>query len=165
MFARFVIWGVSLWRREILLIPANQSSLPTRDEQPASGGRLFFVDNLRVFLTILVLIFHVMIIYSALGGWQVAQDQSSLVTAADRAFYYVEGRADFLTAAIGTWFLATTQAYFMGLFVLISAYFVLGSHERKGNGRFLKDRLVRLGIPWRSIAGSSAPCWFIWTGY
>ena len=130
-----------------MLISANQPTLPARDEQPATSGRLFFVDNLRVFLTILVLIFHVMVIYAALGGWQVVQDQSSLVTAADKAFYYVEGRADLITAAIGAWFLATNQAYFMGLFVLISAYFVLGSHERKGHGRFVKDRLVRLGIP------------------
>jgi hypothetical protein len=35
----------------------------------------------------------------------------------------------------------------MGLFLLISAYFVPGSYDRKGAGRFLKDRLIRLGIP------------------
>ena len=31
--------------------------------------------------------------------------------------------------------------------MLISAYFVPGSYDRKGAGRFLKDRLIRLGIP------------------
>jgi len=35
----------------------------------------------------------------------------------------------------------------MGLFLLISAYFVPGSFDRKGASRFLKDRLIRLGIP------------------
>jgi glucan biosynthesis protein C len=35
----------------------------------------------------------------------------------------------------------------MGLFLFISAYFVPGSCDRKGAVRFLKDRLVRLGIP------------------
>jgi hypothetical protein len=42
---------------------------------------------------------------------------------------------------------APAAAYFMGLFLLISAYFVPGSYDRKGPGRFLKDRLIRLGIP------------------
>jgi hypothetical protein len=52
-----------------------------------------------------------------------------------------------ITAVIGTWFCAVNQAYFMGLFLLVSAYFVPGSYDRKGPGHFLKDRLIRLGIP------------------
>ena len=35
----------------------------------------------------------------------------------------------------------------MGFFVLVSAYFVVGSLVRKGRDRFTRDRLVRLGIP------------------
>jgi hypothetical protein len=35
----------------------------------------------------------------------------------------------------------------MGFFFLISAYFVPGSFDRKGAGPFLRDRLLRLGIP------------------
>jgi hypothetical protein len=35
----------------------------------------------------------------------------------------------------------------MGLFLLIAAYFIPGSYDRKGAKRFLKDRLIRLGIP------------------
>ncbi len=35
----------------------------------------------------------------------------------------------------------------MGLFFLLSGYFTPGSFERKGPARFLKDRLLRLGIP------------------
>ena len=37
--------------------------------------------------------------------------------------------------ALGGWFCAVNQAYFMGLFLLISAYFVPGSYDRKGAGR------------------------------
>ena len=63
-------------------------------------------------------------------------------------WYYREGgQPDFLTDALGGWFCAVNQAYFMGLFLLISAYFVPGSYDRKGPGRFFKDRLIRLGIP------------------
>jgi hypothetical protein len=59
----------------------------------------------------------------------------------------VGGRQDEITGLIGAWFVAANQAFFMGLFLLISAYFVPGSYDRKGAGRFLKDRLIRLGIP------------------
>jgi surface polysaccharide O-acyltransferase-like enzyme len=92
--------------------------------------RLVFVDHIRVLLTILVILFHLVITYAGTGDW-----------------YYMEGRQDTLTGALGAWFLAVNQSYFMGLFLLISAYFVPGSYDRKGAGRFLKDRLVRLGIP------------------
>jgi glucan biosynthesis protein C len=109
------------------------ASLPlsfTADAQPKTVGRLFFIDNIRVFLTILVLLHHLMITYAHSGGW-----------------YYREGQPDFVTDALGNWFCAINQAYFMGLFLLISAYFVPGSYDRKGAWRFFKDRLIRLGIP------------------
>jgi glucan biosynthesis protein C len=94
------------------------------------GSRLLFVDNIRVFLTILVILHHLMITYAGTGLW-----------------YYNEGRDDAITRLVGGWFCSVNQAYFMGLFLLISAYFVPGSYDRKGTGRFLKDRLIRLGIP------------------
>jgi glucan biosynthesis protein C len=100
------------------------------DAQPKATSRLLFVDNIRVLLTILVLLFHLMIIYAGTGSWQ-----------------YTEGREDSITSVVGAWFVAVNQAYFMGLFLLVSAYFVPGSYDRKGAGRFLKDRLIRLGIP------------------
>jgi glucan biosynthesis protein C len=78
-----------------------------------------------------VIVFHMMIIYAGTGSWGL----------------YKEGRQDTITAVLGTWFVAVNQAYFMSLFLLISAYFIPGSYDRKGAGRFLKDRLIRLGIP------------------
>jgi len=39
------------------------------------------------------------------------------------------------------------QAYFMGLLFLLSGYFTRGPYERKGPGKFLTDRLLRLGAP------------------
>ncbi len=100
------------------------------DARLKGTGRLLFVDDIRVFLTILVLLHHSMVIYAGTGGW-----------------IWLEGREDVVTNALGGWFCATNQSYFMGLFLLISAYFVPGSYDRKGGFRFLKDRLVRLGIP------------------
>ena len=51
----------------------------------------------------------------------------------------------------------------MGLFLLISAYFVPGSYDRKGAGRFLKDRLVRLGIPLALYSWVVNPVFSIWS--
>ena len=106
--------------------PATAAAGTTR----RAPGRLLFVDNIRVFLTILVMLHHLMIIYAGSGGW-----------------LYYEGRQDEIAAALGDWFCAINQSYFMGLFLLISAYFVPGSYDRKGAAKFLKDRLIRLGIP------------------
>jgi glucan biosynthesis protein C len=98
--------------------------------QPRAATRLLFVDNIRIYLTILVILHHLIIIYSGAGGW-----------------IWHEGRQDEITSALGSWFTAVDHSYFMGLFLLIAAYFVPGSYDRKGAARFLKDRLIRLGIP------------------
>jgi len=98
--------------------------------QSSAGPRLLFIDNMRVMLTIQVVLFHLLIIYAGTGGW-----------------LYKEGREDFATGALGAWLITVSQAYFMGLFLLISAYFVPGSYDRKSAGRFLLDRMIRLGIP------------------
>ncbi|HEY0088195.1 MAG TPA: acyltransferase family protein, partial [Candidatus Lokiarchaeia archaeon] len=90
--------------------------------------RMLFVDNLRILLTILVLAHHTMITYGAAGGW-----------------YYRDPYTDELTSIILTICVAFNQAFFMGLFFFISAFFVPGSYDRKGPTQFLKDRFIRLG--------------------
>jgi peptidoglycan/LPS O-acetylase OafA/YrhL len=98
--------------------------------QVKAGARLLYVDNLRVFLTILVVIHHLAITYGASGGW----------------FYY-ERPSTLPAEILLTLFTTLNQFYFMGLFFLIAGYFVPGAVDRKGSASFLKDRLVRLGIP------------------
>jgi glucans biosynthesis protein C len=110
---------------------SESSPLPvTTDIQSKTTARLYFIDNIRVYLTILVLLHHMMITYAGTGLW-----------------YYNEDRQDLITRMFGAWFCSTNQAYFMGLFLLISAYFVPGSYDRKGARPFFKDRLIHLGIP------------------
>jgi len=92
--------------------------------------RLLFVDNIRIFLTMLVIAHHLMIIYAGSGGW-----------------IYYDDRQDEFISALGGWFCAVNQSYFMGLFLFIAAYFVPGAYDRKGPAKYLKDRLMRLGIP------------------
>jgi hypothetical protein len=92
--------------------------------------RLFFIDNLRIYLISLIVLHHLSITYGHAGMW-----------------YYLEGRPDDITRLIVTLFTAVNQAYFLGFFYLISGYFTPGSYDRKGSWPFLKDRLLRLGIP------------------
>jgi glucan biosynthesis protein C len=98
--------------------------------QVAAGSRMLFVDNLRVFLTILVVLHHLSITYGADGSW-----------------FYRERPTTELAGILLTLFNTLNQFYFMGLFFMISGYFVPGAFDRKGGLRFFKDRLVRLGIP------------------
>ena len=92
--------------------------------------RLLFIDNLRILLICLVIMVHLSITYGGSGSW-----------------YYKEGRPDALTFALLTLHNATIQAFSMGLFFMIAGYFTAGSYDHKGPWRFLRERLLRLGIP------------------
>ena len=95
--------------------------------QPRASARLAFIDNIRAFLTILVIAHHAGQTYGPTGGdWP--------VFAAERA------------GILGPFF-SVNAAFFMGLFFLISGYFLPGACDRKGAGPFLRDRALRLGLP------------------
>jgi len=100
--------------------------------EPASTRkdmRLFFIDNLRSAIIILVILHHIAVIYSGSG-----------------LFYYIEPRDSLATNVLAV-FTAFNQAWFMGAFFLLSGYFSAVSFDRKGTWLFLRDRLIRLGIP------------------
>ncbi len=92
--------------------------------------RLAFIDNIRILLICLVLLTHLAITYGAVGSW-----------------YYREVTGVSVSAALLTLLTSLFQTFFMGFFFLISAYFIPSSLERKGTSLFVKDRLVRLGVP------------------
>jgi hypothetical protein len=92
--------------------------------------RLYFIDNLRILLIILVVLHHLAITYGAPGDW-----------------YYNESEAGFPEVLFMSMFVATNQSFFMGMFFMISAFFIIPSLERKGIRKFMTDRLLRLGIP------------------
>jgi hypothetical protein len=94
------------------------------DEKPRKT-RLFFVDNLRILLIIMLV------------------------------RYYLDGWPDDLTFLLATLFSAVAQAFYLAFFFMISGYFTPGSYDRKGSWSFLKDRLLRLGIPLLFYSASS----------
>ncbi len=60
-------------------------------------------------------------------------------------------------AAILGPFFTVNASFFMGLFFLLSGYFLPGAYDRKGAGAFLRDRLLRLGVPLLITALMFAP--------
>jgi len=92
--------------------------------------RLYFVDYLRAALVCLVILHHTAITYGGSGS-----------------FYYTEPATDSSASGLLSLFTNFNQAWFLGAFFLLSAYFTPGSYDRKGAKKFLKDRLIRLGIP------------------
>ncbi|MFX0133978.1 MAG: acyltransferase [Candidatus Hodarchaeota archaeon] len=102
--------------------------------------RMIFLDNLKILLTILVIMHHTMITYGAAGAW-----------------YFRDPNTDSLTSIFLSILAGINQAFFMGLFFFISTYFVPGSYNRKGPRKFLKDRFIRLGIPYLIYISTVSP--------
>ncbi|WP_409292945.1 acyltransferase family protein [Peribacillus sp. SCS-37] len=88
--------------------------------------RLYFLDNLKVMLTLLVVVHHVGQPYGGSNGF---------------SYFISEGQTD-----LGRFF-SINAGFFMSLFFLVSAYFLPGSFRKKGVKPFLLDRFIRLGIP------------------
>jgi len=98
--------------------------------QPKVTTRLFHLDNLKIFLTILVILHHASIAYGGQGDWSVK-----------------DPGVDEISPIFLTFFTAVNQSYFMSAFFLLAGYFTPRSLEKKGASPFLRDRLIRLGVP------------------
>jgi peptidoglycan/LPS O-acetylase OafA/YrhL len=89
--------------------------------------RLYFLDNLRIALTILVIAHHAGQAYGPTGGaWPIQE----------------AARAPILGP-----FFTVNRSFFMSLFFLISGYLMVMSYDRSRPAAFVKGRLVRLGVP------------------
>ncbi len=89
--------------------------------------RLYYLDNLRVALTILVIAHHVGQAYGPTGGWWPVQEVAR-------------------AAVLGPFF-SVNRSFFMSLFFMISGYLMVAAYDRNGPRAFVRSRLVRLGVP------------------
>ncbi len=92
--------------------------------------KINYIDNLRVLLTVLVILHHTCITYGAPGGW-----------------YFYDKTSNETAQIFMTWFVAANQSFFMGFFFFLSALFTEPSYLKKGAAKFTLDRLKRLGLP------------------
>ena len=89
------------------------------------------MDALRAAVTLLVVFHHTALTYGAIGGW-----------------YYREiAPSNSPASLLLTLFCAVNQAWFMGLFFLLAGYYTPPAYSRHGTAGFIRERLVRLGIP------------------
>lgn len=77
------------------------------------------------------MVHHIFITFGANGGW----------------YYYAPDLATGRTVMFLSVWVSVEQAYFMSFFFLISALLMPTSYDKKGFGKFFKDRLLRLGVP------------------
>ena len=91
--------------------------------------RLCYLDNLKVCLTVLVIMHHAGQAYGNGGDWA----------------YTPSNPAEFMP---WIWhFFSTNAAFFMGLYFFISGYFVPRSFDKQGSKQFVHKKLLRLGVP------------------
>ncbi|GAA0532075.1 fucose 4-O-acetylase-like acetyltransferase [Rhizomicrobium palustre] len=93
--------------------------------------RLDYIDNLRWVVIVLVLGVHAAVTYSHVGSW----------------YYNSDVEPGLFERLIFIAFQASLQSFFMGLMFFLAGYFVPTGYDRKGFGRFMAERLFRLGVP------------------
>ena len=97
--------------------------------------RLCYLDNLKVCLTVLVIMHHAGQAYGNGGDWA----------------YTPSNPAEFMP---WIWhFFSTNAAFFMGLYFFISGYFVPRSFDKQGTKQFVHKKLLRLGVPLLFMGG------------
>jgi glucan biosynthesis protein C len=90
------------------------------------------LDNLRTFLTILVLFHHTSLPYGGIGSWAYESNSCSYPSIS--------------SLSIST-FNVLNQTFFMALFFLISGHFSAIACGKRSRGQFLKEKWKRLGVP------------------
>jgi surface polysaccharide O-acyltransferase-like enzyme len=107
---------------------------PPLVEQPTGSisfpQRLRWLDNLKVALVAGVIVAHAFITYGNVGSWQ-----------------YNEPSGNDLFNVIASLSVSIGAFFAMGLFFLIAGWLTPRSLARKGSRVFVRDRLVRLGLP------------------
>ena len=101
----------------------------TGSRADAAVGRLYFFDHLRAFIILLVIIVHASMTYMAFPPewWYVIEPESSLG----------------FTALVLVLDVANMQILFF-----IAGFFAYPSIEKYGPGRFMRQKLLRIGLPW-----------------
>lgn len=92
--------------------------------------RLVHLDNLKWVLIAAVIVSHAATAYGAIGAW-----------------FYVEPSLSSLTKAIISVLTEVGDLFALGTFMLIAGLLTPTSLTRKGSAKFLRDRLLRLGVP------------------
>jgi glucans biosynthesis protein C len=91
--------------------------------------RIYFLDNLRAFVIVLVVVLHGSMVYMAYAPswWYVLDTQNSL----------------FFTILV-----LLIDVPIMLIMFFVAGYFAMPSLVKRGSGKFVKDKFIRVGAPW-----------------
>ena len=98
---------------------------------PKQNSRMLWIDNIRLLMIVLVVLVHANCTYSGFGSW----------------YYRDSAGMGFVQSIIMGIFGSFTQAYFMGFLFFIAGFFVPETYDKKGFRPFMRDRVIRLGVP------------------
>ena len=119
-------------------MPVNPPSpqIRTVGDVPAAAAasretRWVWADNVRTAIILLVVNIHCCVTYSYVGSWYVNDGPERSLTA----------KLPFILWEFHL------QAFFMGLLFFLAGIFADGAIRRRGPGLFLRERLLRLGLP------------------
>ena len=131
-----------------LLGTAQGATLKPAAAAGAPPSRLYYLDNLKSCLTLLVVVHHTLGAFGGIGslGLSVGNFRTP--------FQVFTGTLQILN-----------QAYFMSLFFFISAYLTPASLDKKGPAAFLADRLRRLGLPFLAFFFVVGPLQTLYVDY
>lgn len=105
----------------------NGSEVAKVTTTPNMQARTAGLDNLKIFLTLLVVLHHAGQPYGPTGGaWPVMHAEKFGLLG---PFFHIDA------------------SFFMGLFFMLSGYFLPAAYDRKGAARFLRERFWKLGVP------------------
>lgn len=103
--------------------------------EPRAAGRLYFLDNIRIFLAVDVFIFHVTLQYAF-------REASH-----DPLFVYGELPSSEVMLLVAALYVGLHHAYCMPLYFFMAGALTPASARQRSLGEYLQDRLLRLGIP------------------
>jgi peptidoglycan/LPS O-acetylase OafA/YrhL len=130
--------------------PAETAPIVAGRSAAETGERNLAVGYLRAFITVLVVAHHALIAY--MGGLP----KTVSFTKPPYAWGAFPVQDPHTFSPFGL-IVSVNDIFFMSLMFFISGLFVWDGLKRKGAGGFLRDRIVRLGVPFAIAAGLLAP--------
>lgn len=114
-------------------VAADRGLAPRAHDPGGAGERLAYLDNVKTLLIAGIIAAHAIMGYSEFGSWTYQDVREATISPALEMGLTIP-------VAIGSLFL-------MGLFFLVAGLLTHDALVRKGPGRFAKERLLRLGVP------------------
>ena len=120
-------------------------------ENLKTRSRLPHIDDVKSLVIFLVVMLHSSVTYSGLGSWYVIENKNDSIGVVPMALFGL--------------FNSFNQAWFMGIMFFFGGYFAAEALARKGVGKFIRDRFLRLGIPLASYVFVINPLMMYYIAY